>query len=214
MPKSISELRAGGQVRRRTRDHTICLDSALSDEYRRVRQELLELAGEHELQREGSAQPGRLGSRSKVTKADVEAKGAELDEIADKMAELEVVVTLEQAETEAWNDWAAANPPREREPDEAGRRSLEIRDAQHGGRCDFDALIRDLSTWIIALNGAPVGDGDWEWVVSKAAPGDIDDLAQDVLDLHTGRVSLPKSLRNSLATLLESIDSKPPAPGE
>lgn len=214
MPKSISELRASGQVRRRTRDHTICLDVELADQYREKRQELYEAAAELEEAGEAKQQPGRLGSRPhKELRERVEALGAELDELADQMAEFEVVVTLQQAETEAWNDWAAANPPREQLADEMGRRALVIRDAQHGGRCNFDALVKDLDTWVIALNGSPVADGEWEWLVSKAAPGDVDDVAGAVLELHTGRVSLPKSLSSSLATLIDAIDSTPPEPG-
>lgn len=217
MSKSISEMRASGHVRRRTRDHTICLDVDLADEYRRLRGELLEAAAALEEEKGKPQAPGRLGTREKAAlkaaREKVEAKGAELDVIADQMAEFEVTVTIEQAETEAWNDWAAANPPREQEPDELGRRALIIRDAQRGGRVDFDALVKALPTWVVALNGKPVANGDWEWIASNAAPGDMDDLAAEVLELHTGRVSLPKSLSSSLATLLDAIDSKQPEPG-
>lgn len=215
MSKSISEMRASGQVRRGTRDRTICLDVDLADEYRRKREDLYDVAAELEEATNGKQAPGRLGSRPahKALRERVETLGAELDAIADAMAEFEVVVTLERAETEDWNDWAAENPPREQPADELGRRALIIRDAQHGGRVNFDALVRALGTWVIALNGDPVTDGEWEWVVSKASPGDIDDVAQDVLELHTGRVSLPKSLSSSLATLIAAIDSKQPEPG-
>lgn len=218
MPKSISEMRADGHVRRRTRDHTICLDVDLADEYRRLREELYDATAALEEETSKPRPQGRLGTRYsaeiKAKREQVTELGTQLDAIADQMAEYEVVVTLAQAETESWNDWAAENPPREQPADELGRRALMIRDAQHGGRCDFDALVKALPTWVIALNGNPVVDGEWEWVVSKASPGDIDDVAKDVLELHTGRVSLPKSLSSSLATLLDALGSKQPEPGE
>lgn len=218
MPKSISELRASGRVRRRTREHSICLNVDLADEYRRLRTELLEAAAALEEASNKPQPPGRLGTRHKAAlKAErdkVDAKGTELDAVADQMAEYEIVVTVEQAEPAAWNDWAAENPPREQEPDEVGRRALVIRDAQHGGRCNFDALVQALPTWVTTLNGDPASADDWAWVASSASPGDLDDLAALVLELHTGRVSLPKSLSASLATLMDAIGSKQPDPGE
>lgn len=217
MAKSIAEMRASGHVRRPTRDFTICLDSDLADEHAAKRQELVEAVAALEAEKDKPQAPGRLGTREKAAvkaaRERVEQLGDELDAIADRMAEFEVLVTVERAETEAWNDWAAEHPPREQPPDELGRRSLIIRDAQHGGRVNFDALIKDLAEWVIALNGAPLADGDWAWVMSKAAPGNVDDLADGVLEMHTGRVSLPKSLKASLATLLDAIDSKRPEPG-
>ena len=221
MPKSIAELRASGRVRRRTRDHTLCLDVDLADEYRRLREELFVATAALEEKANQPQPPGRLGTRAKAAlqaeREQVEELAAQLDAIADQMAEFEVTVTVEQAETEAWNDWAAENPPREQEPDELGRRALILRDAQHGGRVNFDALVKALPTWVIGLNGAPVAAGDWEWVASNASPADLDDLAGVVLELHTGRVSLPKSLRDSLATLIdgfvsESLKHGAPAP--
>lgn len=218
MSKSIAELRASGHVRRLTRDHTICLNVDLAEEYRRLREELLEAAAALEESANKPQPPGRLGTRAKAqlkaAREHLEAKGAELDELADRMAEFEVIVTVERAEPEAWNEWAAENPPREQPADELGRRSLVLRDAQHGGRCNFDALVKDLPTWVIALNGAPVSGDDWAWLVSNASPADVDDVAGVVLELHTGRVSLPKSLKTSLATLIDGITSRQPEPGE
>lgn len=216
MPKPIAELRASGQVRLRTRDHTICLDSALSDRHRELRDELMLLAAEYEASVRGEtpAPKGRLGSKPKVTKADVDAKAAELDEIADQMAEFEVVVTVSQAPAGEWNTWCAEHPPRENEPDEAGRRALVIRDAQHGSRCDFDALVEDLPGWVTALNGEQGTDEDWQWLAAHASPADLDDLADLVIAMHTGRVTVPKSLTSSLSTLLGGLDSQQPEPGE
>lgn len=216
MPKTIADLRASGHVRRPTREHTICLNVDLADEYRRLRQELFDATAAYEEASSQPKRPARVGTRSTAPaeRAHLEELAGQLDDLAEQMAEFEVIVTLERAEPAVWNEWAAEHPPREQTPDEAGRRALIIRDAQHGGRCDFDALVRDLPAWITLLNGAPATNEDWAWIASQASPRDLDDLAAAVLEMHTGRVNLPKPLRPSLATLLDEFTSKPPAPGE
>jgi hypothetical protein len=218
MSKSIAELRASGHVRRRTRDHTICLSVDLADEYRRLREELFDATAALEDLANQPKPPGRLGSKTsapeKAARQKVDDLAAQLDQVAEQMGDFEVVVTLEQAQPVKWNEWAAEHPPREQAPDDMGRRALIVRDAQHGGRCDFDALVEALPAWITALNGRPATGDEWAWVADQAGPRELDDLADVVLELHTGRVSVPKPLRPSLATLLDEFASKPPAPGE
>lgn len=218
MSKTISEMRASGQVRRRTEKHTICLDVDLSEEYREARDELMKALAElEEAGKKTPAGPKRLGTKAVDLTAEnekVEAASTKLDEIADRMAEFEVEITLERAEPAKWNEWAAEHPARENEPDEQGRRLLSLRDAQHGGRVDFDALIADLFTWVTDLNGEPAGSDDWTWLSGIASPADLDDVGDLVLQMHGERVNLPKSLKSSLGTLIAAFDLSKPEPGE
>lgn len=226
MSKTISELRASGQVRRTTKTHTICLDVDLSEKYRELRAELFEAVAELERAKEQVTGKPRLGhkpgeggsttERAAIAekRAVVDEKSEQLDALVDQMAEFEIEVTYERSEPAKWNEWAADHPPRENEPDEQGRRSLIIRDAQHGGRVNFDALVDELFTWVTELNGEPVTEDNWKWIAGVASPADLDDLADLVHQLHTGRVSLPKSLKTSLETLIEGFDSGSPATGE
>lgn len=217
MSKSIAEMRASGQVRRRTEKHTICLDVDLAEAYRAARAELVEAI--EELEKAGQKAPGpqRLGAKGadlSAEKAKIEEKSAAMDELAEQMAEFEVEITLERDEPAKWNEWCAEHPARENEPDEQGRRLLVIRDAQRGGRVNFDALIADLFRWVTELNGEPVTSDDWAWLAGLAAPADLDDVGDLVLTMHCGRVNLPKSLKSSLGTLIAAFDSNKPEPTE
>lgn len=227
MSKTITEMRASGQVRRRTEKHTICLDVDLSEQHRILRAELFDAVADLEKAQDEAAtgkrrlghKPGEGGSPEDraalaAKRALVTEKSDQLDELADRMGEFEVEITLERDEPAKWNEWAAEHPPRENEPDEQGRRSLVIRDIHHGGRVNFDALVADLFTWVTELNGEPAGSDDWVWLAGLASPADLDDLADKVLGLHAGRVNLPKSLKNSLQILLGEFDSNSPEPGE
>lgn len=217
MSKTIAEMRASGQVRRRTEKHKICLNVELADQYRRLRDEILEAVAAMEAAGKRPTGPTRLGAKPKdqtAERANIDALSEQLDALAEEMAEFEVEMILEQTEPADWNEWAAAHPPREQAPDEAGRRALIVRDAQHGGRCDFDALVQAIPTWLTQLNDAPATKDDWAWIASVASPADLDDVADLVLDLHTGRVNLPKSLKTSLGTLLDGFGLKSPEPGE
>lgn len=216
MPKTIAEMRASGQVRRRTEKHKICLDVDLSEEYRQAREELMAALAELEQAGKEPPAPKRLGSKPAdmaAEKAKVQEKSEVLDEIADRMAEFEVEITLERDEPAKWNEWAAEHPARETEVDEQGRRLLVIRDSQHGGRVNFDALIGDLYNWVIELNGEPATAEDWSWLAGLSSPADLDDVGDLVLQMHGGRVNLPKSLKSSLGTLIAAFDSSRPEPG-
>lgn len=222
MPKPISELRASGHVRQPIVQHTICLNVDLAEEYRALQEQMFKAAEELEAVVAAEAKkPQRLGSKGPAVSAKVKAarkkvsdQGVQLDAIAERMAEFEVEVTLQRSTGGEWNTWAADHPPREQEPDESGRRALIMRDAQHGGRCDFDALVAELPNWVTVLNGEPATAENWEWLAGTAGPQDLDDLADAVMTLHGSRVRPPKPVATSLSTLLDAFDSSSPEPGE
>jgi hypothetical protein len=212
--QSVAQMRASGKVQQPTLTRTICLSSDLDERYRAQREELTAAIGALE---QAKAKPGRAGGNPHVLKARqvVDEKSAALDATADEMAAFgEVDVVVRRHPAGDWNRWAELHPPREKEPDEQGRRALAIRDAQHGGRCDFDALVADLGEWVVELNGQPATTDEWEWLASVAPPASLDDLADDVLRLHGERVSLPKPLTPLLSTLLADSDSPSPESGE
>jgi hypothetical protein len=206
-------MRASGKVQQPTTTRTICLSSDLDERYRAQRAELEKALAELE---KAKAKPGRAGGNPHVLKARevVAERSAALDATAEEMAAFEVDVVIRRQPAGDWNRWAELHPPREQEPDEQGRRALMIRDAMHGGRCDFDALVADLGEWVVELNGQPATADEWDWLAETAPAASLDDLADDVLALHGERVSLPKPLTPLLSTLLDDSDSPSPESGE
>lgn len=213
---SIAAMRATGKIRQTTGTHVICLDAGLADAYVAKREELAAALAEYE-DAKAEDHGGRAGGQgSKVTKAKkkTERLGRELDVIADNMAEYEVETMFHRHPGGEWNRFTADHPPRTDTPDEYGRRPFVLRDGMHGGVVDFDALVEALPDWLDTLNGEPLTDDDWAFVVENASPGDLDALGQKIIDLHTqAGVSAPKSVSGSLSTLLADIDSKPLADG-
>lgn len=213
--QSIAQMRASGKVRQATGTHTICLDAGLADQYTAKREELA--AAYVALEEAQAADPGRVGGAGeKVRKAKAKIKrlGREVDVIADNMREFEVEAGFHRHPGGEWNRFVADHPPRTEATDEFGRRPFVIRDAAHGAVVDFDALVEDLPAWVDTLNGQPITDEDWEFVADNASPGDLDDLAQKIIDLHTqAGAGAPKSVSGSLSMLLDAIDSRPPETG-
>lgn len=207
--QSVAQMRASGKVQQPTTTRTICLSSDLDDRYRAQRAALEQALAALEKAKD---KPGRAGGNPHVLNARKAVKecSATLDATAEEMAAFEVDVVVKRWPAGDWNRWAELHPPREQEPDEQGRRALMIRDAMHGGRCNFDALVADLGEWVVELNGQPATADEWEWLASTAPAASLDDLADDVLALHGERVSLPKPLTPLLSTLLD--DSVSPSP--
>lgn len=211
--QSVAQMRASGKVQQPTATRTICLSSDLDERYRAQRADLEQALVMLEQAKE---KPGRAGGNPHIHKARelVAERSAALDATAEEMAAFEVDVVIRRKPAGDWNRWAELHPPREKEPDEQGRRALTIRDVQHGGRCDFDALVADLGEWVVELNGKPAAANEWEWLTSTAPAASLDDLADDVLALHGERVSPPKPLRPLLSTLLADSDSPSPESGK
>ena len=129
------------------------------------------------LDRIDRSNPMRVQRAWEVMRATGErVRTAVLAEMDDHLVE----VVLTAKDEFAWREWKDAHPPRDgvEEDGLAG--------------CDFDALLAALPEHIITVNDEDVDDETWEWLRTTIAPGDVEQMAFRVVDLHRVGVQVPK----------------------
>ncbi|MCB9377016.1 MAG: hypothetical protein H6515_14270 [Microthrixaceae bacterium] len=178
--KTLAELRASKHVGLPRTAYAACLAAPLIVRLREIDYELDALPP--------PADPDAPKPRRRAGQADpqVEAdkKRAALDdERTAVLAEMDdhlVEVVLTAKDEFAWREWKDAHPPRDgvEEDGLAG--------------CDFDALLAALPEHIITVNDEDVDDETWEWLRTTIAPGDVEQMAFRVVDLHRVGVQVPK----------------------
>lgn len=180
MSKSLAELRQSPRVGLPERTYSLCLASALVGEVQRLLNELEELAPGEE---DGPRPPKRMGDGGRVQEI-----RESLRALSEEMREHTGDLLIRGVDGGQWRLWVDANPPRE---DNA-------RDTQLAyGVCNADALIDALGTFAAAWNGDPLAEGDWAFIASKAAPGDLMEIASLVVKMHEMVVDVPKLLSRS-----------------
>jgi hypothetical protein len=161
----------------------------------RLANELREAEAEAEAQRQGDATkaaPRRSGESSPV--ANLRKK---LGALREEMAEHTGTLTLIGIEDGKWREWVDAHPAR---ADNSRDRNVAF------GYCNADDLIETLGTYANAWNGEPLAAGDWDWIKSQAAPGDLKELAQLVVSMHEMAVDVPKLLSGLLEIAADATD--------
>ncbi|WP_166390314.1 hypothetical protein [Nocardioides ochotonae] len=100
-----------------------------------------------------------------------------------------------------WRRWVQANPPRMEER-EGGEPTLSrVDDYATYGVCDADALLEDLGRFAAAWNGAALTPTQWQWLRSKASPGDLLEMCRWVVQMHESKgARAPLSPRPSSTT--------------
>lgn len=194
MSKSLAELRTSPRVGLPERTYSLCLASTLVGEAQALLAQLEDAVADEERAAEGDAatKPKRMGQASETTKI-----RKELGKLRAEMVEHTGDLKLRGITEGEWRLWVDANPPREGNARD---------NAVTYGMCNADALIESLATYAAAWNDTALDAGDWDFIKSKAAPGDLKEIARIVVAMHEGTVNIPKLLSNSLGINAESSD--------
>lgn len=190
MSKSLAELRQSSRVGLPQRSYQLCVSSAILGEYQSLWAQLEDAEIAAVAQSEGDetkARPKRQAEASPAGKI-----RARLAELRDELAEHTGTLTLQGVTEGDWRLWVDAHPARE-----ASERDATIA----FGCCNADDLIDNLGTFAHSWNGEPLAPGDWDFLESNAAPGDVKTLAQLVVTMHESVVDIPKLLSSSLGIL-------------
>jgi hypothetical protein len=189
MSKTLAELRQSPRVGLPERTYSLCLASKLIGEVRTLAVELDDAMDEAAAQAEGDgskARPRRAGESSTVLK--IRKRMAALRE---EMVEHTGTLGLLGVDEGKWRAWVDEHPAREGN----------ARDQQITlGYCNADDLLDDLGTYAKTWNGDDLAAGDWDWIKSQAAPGDLKELGRLVVSMHEMAVDVPKLLSDLLAT--------------
>lgn len=185
MSMSLAELRASSRVGLPERAYKMCLASALVAEVQSIVGELAE--AEVLAASDAPKAPRRVG--------EAPASALLRDRLAvlrDEMAEHTGELTLRGVTEGEWRTWVDEHP---------ARKDNKRDEVIAYGACDADALLDDLDRFASAWNGEPLKPGDWDFILSNAAPGDVKSLVQLVVVMHETAVDVPKLLSGSLGML-------------
>ena len=215
--KTLADLRAERDAAKRTekaaprpeRGVTVCLAADLPAEVHALTEELDALPSP-------TASP-RIGVGQHPRATEIRTRLAEL---INEMAQYEGEIRVRAIDDGDWRLWVNAHPARtapaaETETSEASegqpgwRRDLEVTQ----GYCNADDLIDDLSRYVVAWNGEPVADSDWENVFrpSLGSP-DLKELAAAVVTMHESRLDFRRWRARLSAALTRSVASSLPEP--
>ncbi|MCM0622720.1 hypothetical protein [Nocardioides bruguierae] len=191
MPKSLAELTAGTPSRPE-RPATVVVGDGV-----KFLVEITNLQTELEdLLRERMAEPGAArGPRKMGEGADVIELQQKIAAAADAMGEYEGRLTVRATRSDGeWRQWVDKHPPRaEGEP---GRnRDVELTGFDDGtrtwARCNADALLDDLATYVVAWEDEPLAEGQFDAL--GVSPPDKKILARTVIGIYEDEaVDIPK----------------------
>lgn len=182
MAKTLAELRASRSVTPPERTYALCLAQGLVAEAQALQEEKIDLA--LPAKEDGAKAPGRLGRPEDVRLAEIDTR---LEALFEDMREHTGSLRVRAIETGEWVRWRDAHPPRQGGSDENGNRVLNPIDVTIAySWCDASALLADLGRYMVAWNDEPMTPEDWQFISSKAAPGDLKALVSMVVEMHEG----------------------------
>lgn len=202
MTKSLADLRASRPKRLAESSITVCLAPDLVAEMQSLGNELANITlapVDDDGDRKGP--PTRLGGEREDPRANEirEKMAALLVEIADNEGEFRLRATKTDGE---WRRWCNANPPRKE--DEPGyERDLRVA----AGHCNSDALIDDLSSYVVGWNGDDLEGSDWVdvFATSVGLP-DKAQMASAIVSMYEVRLDFPQWRSNLSAGLKKWSD--------
>lgn len=210
MKKTIAELRAesqGAPPKRAERRKDICLEPQLLAEVQRLTEErkaaFLEAIPAPD--ENGEARPMRLAERAAGSSPEVVRLDAEIAKVYDRMTAASGTVVLRASLPGEWRRWVATHPP---------RKDNRVDERLTGGICDADALANDLAVWVASYNDEPVTAEDLDYIITTAAPADVNDLVVTVVRMHEEFVTAPKLRSGSSANPKKSSASGSLEPSE
>ncbi len=171
--KSLSELRKSEHTGPVEHSFDICVAGGLIAEYEELDAQF------RAVYVEGGGKPSNLRRADGPSEAVQIAE--RMEEMRDQMAEHMASVRVGRAERHKWREFVAEHPPRDGDRDDAFF------------RVDMDALVDNLEQHVLAINGEPPGEGDWQFIAEVASDGDLREIAAVVATMHVTAVSIPKS---------------------
>ena len=179
MALSIAQMRESGSVGLPERTLRMCLAQKLVAEVQRLESEKASLApGQTE---DGKAKPRRNGDPSALRIKEIDERLAEL---LAEMDEHTGTLTIRGISGGEWRRWADDHPARTQGADDEGRPQIHPLDADVAyGRVNVSDLLATLDVYAVAWDGTPFGPGDWEFIASQAAPGDLAEVCRRVVQI-------------------------------
>lgn len=205
MSKSLAQLRESSRTALPERTIEMCLSQGLVAEVQALEFEKRDLA--IEISRpddEGDKKPRRkAGEQADPRLTEIDER---LEVLYDEMREHTGRLVLAGVTSGEWRLWADAHPARE---------DNNFDDAVTFGFCNAADLMEALGSYAKSWNGTLLDKGDWDFIESKAAPGDLKNAAQNVVQMHeaVGAVA-PKSRKGSSPAQTSEPSSASPAPSE
>lgn len=195
MAKSLAEMRQSPAVGLPERTKLLCLAQALVSKAQSLADERESLRVDHARDQDDKGPPKRSGEGSEPPR--VKEIDAELEALWAEMREHTGELLLRGTSSGDWRRWAQAHPARQENKGTADKPNwvTDATDAEVAyGFCNADDLLADLDRYAVAWNGDPLGEGDWEFIANRAAPGDLKEVARIVVQMHeTEGVKAPKA---------------------
>lgn len=213
MSKSIAELRASQHTALPERTMQLCLAQKLVAEVQQLEEERAEILIVERDQEGRPKRPRRQGEGPNPRLAEIQAR---FDELADEMREHTGELRIRAVTGGEWRRWVDAHPAREIGRREDGRPTYHQVDEEIAyGICNAVDLYHDLSGYVVSWNGADLAEGDWDFIANRAAPGDLNELCRQVVQMHEAvGAKAPLSRRHSSATTPDEPASNSPSSSE
>lgn len=172
--KTLAELRASKKVSLPERTYPLCLSQSLVAEAQSLEEERQSLAEAKPTDDGKGKPPTRVGEKADPRIAEIEAR---FEALMEEMREHTGELRLRGTTAGEWRRWADDNP---------ARKDSKIDEDAAYGLCDASALLATLGQYAVAWNSDALAPGDWDFIESKAAPGDLKELCRLVVQMHEG----------------------------
>lgn len=213
MSKSIAELRASQHTALPERTMQLCLAQILVAEVQQLEEERSNIIAAERDEEGQSKRPRRQGEGRNPRLVEIEAR---FEDLADEMREHTGELRIRAITGGEWRRWVDAHPPREVGRHEGGQPLFDRVDEDIAyGICNAVDLYHDLARYVISWNGAELAEGDWDFIANRAAPGDLNDLCRQVVQMHEAvGAKAPLSRRHSSGTTRDEPALNSPSSSE
>jgi hypothetical protein len=209
MSKSLAELRASQHTALPERTIQLCLSQALVAEVQSLQEEYDQILQTERVQDGEPKKPKRQADKRNPRLVEIEAR---FDELAEEMREHTGELRIRAITGGAWRRWVDAHPAREAGRHDNGQPIYHPLDESIAyGIANAVDLYHGLSEFAISWNGADLAEGDWEFIANRAAPGDLNELCRQVVQMHeaVGAKAPLSRRRSSETTPVEAASSSP-----
>lgn len=213
MSKSIAELRASQHTALPERTMSLCLAQKLVAEVQQLDEERASILATERDEEGQSKRPRRQGEGRNPRLDEIQAR---FDELADEMREHTGELRIRAVTGGEWRRWVDAHPAREVGRRESGEPLFHQIDEEIAyGIANAVDLYHDLERYVVSWNGDELAEGDWQFIANRAAPGDLNELCRQVVQMHEAvGAKAPLSRRHSLETTPDEPASNSPSNSE
>lgn len=213
MSKSIAELRASRHTALPERTMPLCLAQKLVAEVQSLQEERDAILHSERAVEGEPSRPRRQADKPNPRLTEIAAR---FDELSDEMREHTGELRIRAITGGEWRRWVDAHPARE-----AGRRDdgqplfHQIDETIAYGICNAVDLYNDLQRFAVSWNGDELAEGDWDFIANRAAPGDLNEVCRQVVQMHEAvGAKAPLSRRHSSGTTRDEPALNSPSSSE